>query len=238
MKIVHQIIVAIDTLAIPEKAEFFPRFFKTGVGEYGEGDVFIGVKVPDQRLVAKEFFAKISLADLSILLASPIHEHRSTALFMLVYKFERAKDFNIKEEIVQFYLDHLEFVNNWDLVDGSCSKILGRFAFDNNREDILRKLSTSEVMWHNRIAIVGTMYFVKNGKYNLTKDFITKNLHHTHDLMHKANGWLLREIGNKNQEELIAYLNVYYNQMPRTCLRYAVEKLDEEVRQFYLKGKV
>ncbi|MBQ0151383.1 MAG: DNA alkylation repair protein [Chryseobacterium sp.] len=238
MKIVNQINEALDALAIPEKAEFFPRFFKTGVGEYGEGDVFLGVKVPDQRVVAKEFFEKISLKELSVLLASPIHEQRSTALFMLVYKFEKAKDFKIKEEIVQFYLDHLQFVNNWDLVDGSCSKILGHFAFDNNNEEILRKLSSSEVMWHKRIAVVGTMYFVKKGKFDLTKEFVTNNLNHPHDLMHKANGWLLREMGNKNEDELIAYLNVHYKQMPRTCLRYAIEKLDEELRQDYLKGRI
>lgn len=229
---------SLAVLSIPQKAEFFPKFFKTGKGEYGEGDLFLGVKVPDQRAVAKEYFSKISLQELSELLSSPYHEHRLTALIMLVQKFEKAKDSAIKEEIVSFYLGHLDFVNNWDLVDTSCYKIVGRYAFENEKENLLRDLAASEKMWHKRIAVVGTMHYIKKGSYELTKEFVTQNLLHPHDLMHKANGWLLREMGNKNETELISFLNQHYKKMPRTCLRYAIEKLDEDLRQDYLKGRI
>ncbi|HEX7869221.1 MAG TPA: DNA alkylation repair protein [Chryseobacterium sp.] len=229
---------SLAVLSIPEKAAFFPKFFKTGKGEYGEGDLFLGVKVPDQRAVAKEFYAKISLEELGELLSSPYHEHRLTALIMLISKFEKTKDLAVKEEIINFYLKHLDYVNNWDLVDTSCYKILGRYAFENQKESLLRDLAASEKMWYKRVAVVGTMYYVKKGSFELTKEFVTQHLDHPHDLMHKANGWLLREMGNKNEAELISYLNQYYKEMPRTCLRYAIEKLDEDLRQDYLKGRV
>jgi 3-methyladenine DNA glycosylase AlkD len=236
--IIKEIKEALAVLSIPEKAEFFPKFFKTGKGEYGEGDLFLGVKVPDQRSVAKEYYAKISLDELSELLSSKYHEHRLTALFMLISKFEKTKDKTVKDEIVDFYLNHLQYVNNWDLVDSSCYKILGRYAFENQRDVLLRKLSVSNEMWHKRIAVVGTMHYVKRDSFDLTKEFVTNNLKHPHDLMHKANGWLLREMGQKNETELIDFLNKNYKEMPRTCLRYAIEKLDEEVRQDYLKGRI
>lgn len=234
---VKEIREALTILSVPEKAQFFPKFFKTGKGEYGEGDLFLGVKVPDQRLVAKEYYEKISLEDLSLLLSSGYHEHRLTALFILIFKFEKIKDKAVRETIVDFYLNHLQYINNWDLVDSSCYKILGRYCFENQRDGLLRTLSGSEKMWHKRIAVVGTMHYVKKGSFELTKEFVTRNLKHSHDLMHKANGWLLREMGQKNKKELIDYLNRYYREMPRTCLRYAIEKLDEDVRQDYLKGR-
>ncbi|AZA55811.1 DNA alkylation repair protein [Chryseobacterium shandongense] len=238
MNIVNEIKEALAVLSIPEKAEFFPKFFKTGKGEYGEGDLFLGVTVPDQRSVAKEYYSQTSFTDLSALLSSEYHEHRLTALLMLVLQFEKTKDENVKSEIIAFYLDHLKYVNNWDLVDSSCYKILGRYCFEYQKEEVLRKLSASEEMWYKRIAVVGTMHYIKKGFFNLTKEFVTQNLNHTHDLMHKANGWMLREMGQKNKQELILYLNIYYKQMPRTCLRYAIEKLDEPLRQDYLKGRV
>ncbi|UFH30664.1 DNA alkylation repair protein [Chryseobacterium sp. C-71] len=237
-KILKEIKESLAVLSIPEKAAFFPKFFKTGKGEYGEGDLFLGVTVPDQRSVAKEFYSKINLKELSELLSSPYHEHRLTALLMLISKFEKTKDQAVKDEVIKFYLNHLQHINNWDLVDTSCYKILGRYAFENQKENLLRELSKSDQMWHKRIAVVGTMYYVKKGSFELTKEFVTQNLHHPHDLMHKANGWLLREMGNKNEAVLIDYLNKYYKEMPRTCLRYAIEKLDEEVRQDYLKGRI
>jgi len=239
MSAVKDIKEALAVLSIPEKAEFFPRFFKTGKGEYGEGDLFLGVTVPDQRKVAKDFTNKISLTELSQLINSPYHEERLTALFILVSKFEKAKkEPVIQQNIVDFYLDHLQFVNNWDLVDSSCYKILGRFAFENQKEHLLRDLSLSDDMWHKRIAVVGTMFYIKKGKYQLTKEIVERNMLHPHDLMHKANGWLLREMGNKNEAELFDFLNLHYKKMPRTCLRYAIEKLDEPLRQDYLKGTI
>lgn len=239
MTIVKDIKEALAVLSIPEKAEIFPRFFKTGKGEYGEGDLFLGVTVPDQRKVAKDFAPKISLVELSQLINSPYHEERLTALFILVSKFEKAKkEPLIQREIVDFYLAHLQFVNNWDLVDSSCYKILGRFAYENQQDQLLRDLSLSEDMWHKRIAVVGTMFYIKKDQFELTKEFVERNLLHPHDLMHKANGWLLREMGNRNESELLSFLNLHYQQMPRTCLRYAIEKLDEPLRQDYLKGTI
>lgn len=229
---------ALSDLSIPEKAEFFPSFFKTGKGEYGEGDVFIGVTVPDQRSVAKEFYNKISFEELSELLSSKIHEHRLTALLMLVSKFEKTKDEILQKEIVDFYLMNTNYINNWDLVDTSCYKILGRYCFENQDSNILHKLSYSENMWEQRMAIVGTMYHIKKGQFELTKAFALKNIHHPHDLMHKANGWLLREMGKMDEQELLDFLNLHYKKMPRTCLRYAIEKLDESLRQDYLKGRI
>ncbi|KQS90219.1 DNA alkylation repair protein [Chryseobacterium sp. Leaf394] len=229
---------ALAELAIPEKAAFLPKFFKIGKGEYGEGDLFLGVKVPDQRAVAKEFYTKISLDEIAELLTSKYHEHRLTALFMLILKFEKTKDNSVKDQIVQFYLNNLKGINNWDLADTSCYKILGRYAFENQKDDLLINLSESEDMWHKRIAVVGTMHYVKKGNFELTKKLVLRNLFHSHDLMHKANGWLLREMGNKNETELIQFLNSHYRKMPRTSLRYAIEKLDENLRQDYLKGKI
>jgi len=238
MKSVDDIKQALEILSIPEKVEFFPKFFKTGKGEYGEGDVFIGVKVPDQRIVAKEFYNKISLEELSELLSSKIHEHRLTALLILIYKFEKTKDKIEQKEIIDFYLKHTKHINNWDLVDTSCYKILARYCFENQNSKILEKLSDSKNMWEMRMAIVGTMHHIKKGQFELTKNFALKNLKHPHDLMHKANGWLLREMGKMNEKELLDFLNLHYKEMPRTCLRYAIEKLDEELRQDYLKGRI
>jgi len=238
MSTVKEIQEALAVLSIPEKAEFFPKYFKTGKGEYGEGDLFLGVKVPDQRSVAKAFFSKITLQELGGLLSSKYHEHRLTALLILVSKFEKTKDERIKKEIVEFYLDHLNYINNWDLVDSSCYKILGRYCFENQKEDLLQKLSASDEMWHKRIAVVGTLFYIKKGVFELTKELVIRNLKYSHDLMHKANGWMLREMGQRNELELVNYLNLYYKEMPRTCLRYAIEKLDENVRQDYLKGRI
>ena len=236
--IVSEIKTALQELSIREKAEILKRFFKTGKGEYGEGDVFIGVAVPDQRSVAKEFYSKISLEELSELLSSKIHEHRLTALLILVHQFEKTKDKIKQKEIIDFYLKHTKHINNWDLVDTSCYKILGRYCFENQDSKLLDKLSESENMWEMRMAIVGTMHRIKKGQFELTKNFALKNLKHPHDLMHKANGWLLREMGKMNEKELLDFLNLHYKEMPRTCLRYAIEKLEEEVRKNYLKGRI
>lgn len=238
MNITSQIIDALQILAIPEKAEFLPKFFKTGKGEYGEGDLFLGVIVPDQRKVAKEYYNKISLDELSELLSSKYHEHRLTALLILILKFEKSKEKSQQKEIVEFYLNHLDFINNWDLVDTSCYKILGRYCLENQDSKVLEKLSNSKNMWEMRMAIVGTMHHIKKRQFELTKTFALKNLKHPHDLMHKANGWLLREMGNKNEQELLDFLNLHYKEMPRTCLRYAIEKLDEGLRKDYLKGRI
>lgn len=235
---VEKIQQALQMLAIPEKAAFFPRFFKAGKGEYAEGDQFIGVTVPDQRKIVKEYAKEISLNEISILLSSKIHEHRHIACLFLVAKFEKSKTDGERQEMVDFYLDHKQYINNWDLVDNSCYKILGRYSFENQNDNILLGLANEDHLWSNRMGIVSTMWHVKNNSFELTKNIALKNLRHPHDLMHKANGWLLREMGNKNENELITFLVAHYHEMPRTTLRYAIEKLDEETRQDFLKGRM
>lgn len=236
---INEIKQALEFLSIPEKKEFFPRFFKAGKGEYAEGDEFIGVSVPDQRKVAKEFWNKISLKELQELLSSKIHEHRHTALLILVTKFEKSKNPQEKEEIVKFYLKNKKHINNWDLVDNSCYKILGRYCFENQDDTILKKLADEDNLWSKRMAIVSTMWHAKKGNsFGLLKELALKNLQHEHDLMHKANGWLLREMGEKNEDELMDFLKKHYHKMPRTTLRYAIEKLDEGTRQDFLKGRI
>ena len=234
----NQILEALQFLSSPEKKEFLPYFFKTGKGQYAEGDHFIGVVVPDSRKLVKEYWQKATLDDVQEILKSEFHEMRLVALLILVTKFEKTKDEKEKKTLVDFYLKNTKYINNWDLVDTSCYKILGRYCFENQDSKLLDKLSESENMWEMRMAIVATMHHIKKGKFEVTKAFALKNLKHPHDLMHKANGWLLREMGNKNETELLDFLNMHYKEMPRTCLRYAIEKLEEEVRQNYLKGKI
>ena len=235
----NQILEALQFLSSPEKKEFLPYFFKTGKGEYAEGDQFIGVVVPDSRKLVKEYWQKAELSDVQEILKSEFHEMRLVTLLILVNKFEKSKDKTEQKKLVDFYLKNTKYINNWDLVDLSCYKLLGRYCFENQRDDILRELSNSDNMWEKRIAIVATMHHIKKGKsFDLTQELVLNNLNHPHDLMHKANGWLLREIGNKDEEVLLDFLKIYYQNMPRTTLRYAIEKLDEDLRQDFLKGRI
>ena len=234
----NQILEALQFLSTPEKRDFLPYFFKTGKGEYAEGDQFIGVVVPDSRKLVKEYWQKATLDDVQEILKSEFHEMRLVALLILVTKFEKTKDEKEKKTLVDFYLKNTKYINNWDLVDLSCYKLLGRYCFENQKDEILKKLSNSENMWEKRIAIVATMYHIKKGSHDLTIELALNNLNHSHDLMHKANGWLLREIGNKDEEVLLDFLKIHYQNMPRTTLRYAIEKLDEDLRQDFLKGRI
>ena len=239
MTLHNQILEALQFLSTPEKKEFLPYFFKTGKGQYAEGDQFIGVVVPDSRKLVKEYWQKATLDDVQEILKSEFHEMRLVALLILVTKFEKSKDEKEKKNLVDFYLKNTKYINNWDLVDLSCYKLLGRYCFENQKDDILRELSNSDNMWEKRIAIVATMHHIKKGKsFDLTQELVLNNLNHPHDLMHKANGWLLREIGNKDEEVLLDFLKIYYQNMPRTTLRYAIEKLDEDLRQDFLKGRI
>ena len=239
MTLHNQILEALQFLSSPEKKEFLPYFFKTGKGEYAEGDQFIGVVVPDSRKLVKEYWQKAELSDVQEILKSEFHEMRLVALLILVNKFEKSKDKNEQKKLVDFYLKNTKYINNWDLVDLSCYKLLGRYCFENQKDNILRELSNSDNMWEKRIAIVATMHYIKKGKsFDLTQELVLNNLNHPHDLMHKANGWLLREIGNKGEEVLLDFLKIYYQNMPRTTLRYAIEKLDEDLRQDFLKGRI
>ena len=234
----NQILEALQFLSTPEKRDFLPYFFKTGKGQYAEGDKFIGVVVPDSRKLVKEYWQKATLDDVQEILKSEFHEMRLVALLILVTKFEKTKDEKEKKTLVDFYLKNTKYINNWDLVDLSCYKLLGRYCFENQKDEILKKLSNSENMWEKRIAIVATMYHIKKGSHDLTIELALNNLNHSHDLMHKANGWLLREMGKKDEKKLLNFLKTYYQNMPRTSLRYAIEKLDEDLRQDFLKGRI
>ena len=239
MTLHNPILEALQFLSSPEKKEFLPYFFKTGKGEYAEGDQFIGVVVPDSRKLVKEYWQKAELSDVQEILKSEFHEMRLVALLILVNKFEKSKDKTEQKKLVDFYLKNTKYINNWDLVDLSCYKLLGRYCFENQKDDILRELSNSDNMWEKRIAIVATMHHIKKGKsFDLTQELVLNNLNRPHDLMHKANGWLLREIGNKDEEVLLDFLKIHYQNMPRTTLRYAIEKLDEDLRQDFLKGRI
>lgn len=226
------------SLATRETTTSYPKFFKTGKGQYAENDIFIGVNIPNQRKVAKAFWDKTNLSELSELLSSKIHEHRHTALLLLIIQFEKATEKENKKRLVEFYLNHLDFINNWDLVDTACYKIIGKYCFDTDNENIMLDLSKSHVIWHKRIAIVGSLYFVKNHSFTLSKILIEKELCHPHDLIRKANGWILREIGKMNENELLSFLRQHHKIMPRTTLCYAIEKLDKTLQQNFLKGTV
>jgi 3-methyladenine DNA glycosylase AlkD len=219
------------TLNDPVKAEISSKFFKTGKGQYGEGDIFLGIKVPEQRKVSKKYTG-LTLDDISHLLKSEIHEYRLTALFILVLKYKK-EDTNGKQEIVDFYLSNTENINNWDLVDSSAHYILGDFLLDKDRS-ILYKLARSENLWERRIAMLSTFAFIKKEQFEDALNISEILLFDEHDLIHKAVGWMLREIGKRDLKIEDEFLQKRYNEMPRTMLRYAIEKFDEEKRNFYL----
>jgi 3-methyladenine DNA glycosylase AlkD len=221
----------------PEKAAILQRFFKTGKGEYAEGDQFIGASVPQLRTIAKKHFPTLTLKEIGTLLKSPFHEFRLTALFILVLKFEKAKTESEKKVIFDFYLNHLKYINNWDLVDSSAHKIVGVYLFDKDR-DIIYSLVKSQNLWEQRIAIISTFHFIRQKDFNDTLRIAEMVLTHPHDLIHKASGWMLREIGNRNFNVLFDFLVQHYQKMPRTMLRYAIEKLDPETRLAFLKGNI
>jgi len=229
--------------ANPEKARLLMRFFKTGKGHYGEGDVFLGIMVPESRkLVGK--YHELSLADISKLIKSKYHEARLVALLILVHKYNNAsreKVFVLKKNIFNFYLAHTKYINNWDLVDLSAGYIVGNYLYeklkspDVKRLGILEKLAKSGNLWERRIAIISTFAFIYKGESEWTFRIVRMLLKDRHDLIHKACGWMLREVGKRVSEpKLRAFLDQYGPQMPRTMLRYAIERLPEKTRQMYL----
>lgn len=234
----EEVVKALKEIADPKIAEHSGRFFKSGEGEYGEGDQFLGVRVPNQRKIAKKY-RDLAFPEIKKLLQSDYHEVRLTAILILVYKYQKAKKIEEHEKIYQFYINHLEGVNNWDLVDSSAKFIAGHFLFEYNQDrSVLYKLSDSDDLWERRIAIMTTFYFVDQGDFDLTLELAEKYLIASEDLIHKATGWMLREIGKQDEELLRKFLNKHYQEMPRTMLRYAIEKLDEPLRQKYLKGEI
>lgn len=219
-----------------EKAEKAPKFFQAQTGGYGEGDQFLGVSVPNQRKVAKRFWADVNEVELVKLLNDPIHEVRLSAIFMLVEKFNKAQE-EEKEHWVNVYLDNLKGINNWDLVDSSADKILGKWLLKKDKT-ILYTLAASGDLWKERIAIVATYEFVRNNQFEETYKIAEMLLEHPHDLIHKAVGWMLKEMGKRNPEAEESFLKKHYHKMPRTMLRYAIEKLGHQRRMAYLKGKI
>lgn len=222
-------------LSNPKKAEFFPYFFKTEEGQYGHGDKFIGVTMPNQRIVAKKYFKEVELDTLKELLQSEIHEHRMTALIMLVYKMLKEKDEETKKKYYDFYLSNTDRINNWDLVDASARDIVGGYLIDKDRSK-LYELAKSNDLWEQRIAIVSTWEFIRKKDLEDTFKLSELLLDNKHDLIHKAVGWMLREAGKKDVSKLTAFLDKNYKKMPRTMLRYAIEKYREKERLKYLKG--
>jgi 3-methyladenine DNA glycosylase AlkD len=215
----------------PAKAKLLSGFFKTGKGEYGEGDVFIGVIVPDQRAVAKKY-VHLSLSDLQKLISSKIHEHRLTALLILIEKYK--KNPSERKKIVDFYLANTKHINNWDLVDLSSHKILGDYLLDKD-VSVLYKLAKSSNIWERRIAIISTAAFINQKRFEHTLKISEILLKDEHDLMHKAAGWMLREVGKRNLEAELKFLDRNAPDMPRTMLRYAIEKFSEQKKKHYMK---
>ena len=237
MPTAKQVKDALRSCATPENAKKALRFFKAGKGEYSEGDKFIGVTVPNQRKVAKEF-RLLSLPQLKKLLRDPIHEFRLTSLLILVEQYQRSKDEAEKTKLVEFYLDNLDYVNNWDLVDSSAHKILGDWLLD--REDaqyILDELAESDHLWRERVSVIACFPFIRRYEFDWILRLSEWFLDHEHDLIHKAVGWMLREAGKRDKSFLLTFLETHATEMPRTMLRYAIEKLPQPQRQDYLSRK-
>ncbi len=218
-------------LADPKQAEVLQRFFKTGKGEYGEGDIFLGVKVPEQRKVVSKF-EDLSLKDLEELLNSKIHEYRMSALFILTERYEK-EDEREKKKVFNFYLKNTKNINNWDLVDLSAPKIVGDYLLNKPRS-VLYKLAKSNNLWERRIAIISTFTFIRNNEFRDTLKIAEILLNDKHDLIHKAVGWMLREVGKRDQKIEEEFLKKHYLKMPRVMLRYAIERFEERKRKFYL----
>jgi len=233
--IVRNIRRKLQQLGSKDKAKVLQRFFKTGPGEYGEGDVFIGVRVPYLRRLAKGY-QDITIKEVMQFLMSKIHEERFFALLILVSKYSKG-DETVKKRIYEIYLQNTQFINSWDLVDGSAQHIVGAFLMDKGKKP-LYILAKSKNLWERRIAILSTFHFIKHDNYAETLKISKILLSDEQDLIHKAVGWMLREIGKRHMTTEEIFLRKHYKKMPRTMLRYAIEKFPEPKRQEYLKGKI
>ncbi len=232
MKISEEIKRELEKVSDPQKVKVLSHFFKTGEGDYGHGDKFLGIKLPDQRIIAKRYFKEAALDDIDNLLRSPIHEHRLTALIILTFKYPKANDED-KKRIYGFYLDHLEFVNNWDMVDLSAERIIGEYLLDKDRS-ILYKLAKSGELWTQRVSILSTFQFIKHNDFSDALKICEYFIKSDRDLIHKASGWMLKEIGKRDEKVLVEFLDKHYKQMPRTMLRYCIEKLSDSQKRHYL----
>ncbi len=223
-------------LASSDKANTLQRFFKTGPGQYGEGDKFIGVMVPDIRKVSQKY-KDLSVKEVLGLLHSPFHEERLCALLILVEQYKKG-DSKKQKQIFDLYLKNYKYINNWDLIDLTAPRIVGAYLADKPK-DVLYELAHSKNLWQKRVAILSTFQFIYYGQSKETIKIAKILLHDKHDLIHKAVGWMLREVGKRCDEQiLLDFLDKHYKTMPRTCLRYAIERLPKARRLAYLKGSV
>ena len=234
-KSLEEIQKQLKSLGNKEKAKKHQSFFKTGPGEYGEGDVFIGVTVPELRKLAKEN-KTIGPNEIKQLLQSPIHEERLLSLFILIHRYSKGGEPE-KKRIYELFLKNTKFINNWNLVDSSAGHIIGAFLFGKSKKP-LYDLAKSKNLWERRISIISTFYFIKRNQFSDTLKISKILLSDKEDLIHKAVGWMLREIGKRNISIEENFLKTNYKNMPRTMLRYAIEKFPEPKRQRYLKGKI
>lgn len=235
--IVEDVLNDLEQNAEPDRVEVLQKYGKTLPGEYAEGDIFIGVRVPKQRAIAKKYFREIKLGELQKLITNEIHEVRLTAVFMLVLQFQKLKVESNKKVIVDFYLKNLDHINHWDLVDSSSYKILGPYLIDKDKT-LLYNLAYSDHLWRQRVSIITTLYFIKKNQFQDTFKLASILIHHEHDLIHKAVGWMIREVGNKDFDQAYRYLVENYKEMPRTMLRYAIEKFDKSLRKDFLTGRL
>ncbi len=226
---------ALKQHAQPEKVPIYMNFFKTGKGQYGEGDKFLGITMPHIRSIAKQY-KDVDFDVIQKFLDSQYHEHRMCGLVILVYKFESTKDETLKTKIYNFYVKNLRAVNNWDLVDVTTPNIVGQYLYDHpEKKDILYKYANSNNLWEKRISILATFRFIKYNDFADTLKIATILLHDDHDLIHKAVGWMLREMGKRNEVKLCRFLDKHHQTMPRTMLRYALERLTPEQKKYYMK---
>ncbi len=225
------LIASLRQYADPARAQDSLRFFKTGKGQYGEGDQFLGLTVPQVRAVVKQYGDVLSLSDTIQLLHSPFHEARLTAILILVAKYQHGEN---RDKIYNSYLSHTHHINNWDLVDSSAHKIVGDYLLDRPR-DPLYHLALSENLWERRISIISTFAFIARNDFSDALKLSEVLLHDPHDLIHKAVGWVLREVGKLDQPTLLGFLDTHARTMPRTMLRYSLEKLSPSMRKHYLE---
>jgi 3-methyladenine DNA glycosylase AlkD len=233
----QQVIADLKKINNPDKANILARFFKTGPGEYGEGDIFWGITVPEQRSIAKKYLS-LDLIQIEQLLKNPVHEIRLTGALILVEKFNKSKDDLELKSILDFYLNNLSHFNNWDLVDLSAPKIIGSYLVKNpDAKKLLSELSKDSNFWIRRVAMVANLTLIRSGDCQITISLARGYLTEKHDLLHKATGWLLREVGKHEEKLLLAFLDQYAPQMPRVMLRYSLEKLPQTLRLKYLNAK-
>ena len=228
MKIIRQELKKYSDI---ERAKGCQRFFKTGSGQYGEGDIFIGVTSPNVRRIVKNSISRVGLKEVELLIKSKIHEERLVGVLILVEMFKENP-----EKVYNFYLNNSGSVNNWDLVDLSAPKIIGAYLLGKSDKSILYKLASSKNLWDKRISIVSSYAFIREGQFEDTLEISKILLHDKHDLIHKAVGWMLREVGKRDMEVLKKFLRDNYNELPRTTLRYAIERFPEDLRKKYLLG--